>query len=87
MRQSLDSINVPTPPSITKFRPDRSLSSSKQLIEAVLPGKPAKTISHSEIKVCDGVWRIKQLNKAFEREKLSLLQRYKCKMRRKDTLG
>lgn len=36
-----------------------------------------KTISHSEPKMCDSIWRIKQLNKAFDREKLSVLQRYR----------
>lgn len=47
-------------------------------------GSPARTISHSDIKVCDGVWRIKQLNKVFDREKLNLLQRYRGKMRRRE---
>lgn len=42
-----------------------------------------KTISHSESKMCDSIWRIKQLNKAFDREKLSVLQRHKEKGRRK----
>jgi hypothetical protein len=86
-RQSLDSLNAPTPPSLTHTRADKSLSSSKHLMEGVLPNKPARTISHGEIKACDGVWRIKQLSKAFEREKLSLLQRYRCKMRRKEVSG
>jgi hypothetical protein len=54
------------------------------LVEGLAVSNPGRTVSHSEIKVCEGVWRIKQLNKAFDREKLSLLQRYRGKMRRRD---
>lgn len=67
LRHSLDSTHVPTPPNDPHSRVERTLSSSQHLIESLpLPTHPSRpAISHCSIKVCDGVWRIKQLSKAY----------------------
>jgi hypothetical protein len=50
-------------------------------MEAVMINK--KTISHSDSNICGSIWRVKQLNKAYDKEKLSILGKYRSKGRRK----
>jgi hypothetical protein len=58
----------------------KSIKGATKLIEVI--SKNQRTISHNEPKLSSGLWKIKQLNKVYDKEKTNLLLRHRESGRR-----